>query len=151
MRTFTSLDEVVDAANTEIGTTPWFEITQERVTAFAEDTEDRQWIHVDEQRAAAGPFGSTIAHGFLTLSLLPYFADQVFVVDTPGATLNYGLNKVRFPAPVPVGSRVRSHVTFGDVSDVPAGKQLIVRHAVEIENGGKPACVAENVLLLLAG
>ena len=150
MRTFTSLDEVADAAGAEIGTSDWVVVDQERIDAFAEATLDHQWIHVDVERAAAGPFGTTIAHGFLTLSLLPHFASQVFALETPGARLNYGLEKVRFPAPVPVGSRLRSHVRFGEVRDLPAGKQLVVEHTVEIEGQGKPACVAAHVVLLLA-
>jgi len=150
MRTFTSLDEVAEAAGTEIGTSEWLTVDQDRITAFAEATNDHQWIHVDVERSAAGPFGSTIAHGFLTLSLLPHFASEVFALETPGARLNYGLDKVRFPHPVPVGSRLRSHIVFGEVTDLPAGKQLIIRHTVEIEGVDKPACVAAHVVLLLA-
>ena len=150
MRTFTSLDQVADAGGSEIGTSDWVVVDQERIDAFAEATLDHQWIHVDVEAAAAGPFGGTIAHGFLTLSLLPHFASQVFSMETPGARLNYGLEKVRFPAPVPVGSRLRSHVRFGEVRDLPAGKQLVVEHTVEIEGQDKPACVAAHVVLLLA-
>lgn len=150
MRTFTSLDEVADAAGTDIGSSDWVVVDQERIDAFAEATLDRQWIHVDLEAAAAGPFGGTIAHGFLTLSLLPHFASQVFRLETAGARLNYGLEKVRFPAPVPVGSRLRSHVRFGEVRDVPAGLQLVVEHTIEIEGHDKPACVAQHVVLLLA-
>ena len=150
MRTFTTLDEVAGFANTEIGTTDWMVIDQERINLFADATGDHQWIHVDEARAAAGPFGGTIAHGFLTVSLLPLFNQQSFALETPGARLNYGLNKVRFPHPVPVDARLRSHVSFGDVTDLPAGKQLIIKHTLEIEGVDKPACVAELVVLLLA-
>jgi acyl dehydratase len=150
MRTFTSLDEVASAGGTELGTSDWVVVDQERIDAFAEATLDHQWIHVDVEAAASGPFGTTIAHGFLTLSLLPHFASQVFRLETPGARLNYGLEKVRFPAPVPVGSRLRSHVRFGEVRDLPAGKQLVVEHTVEIEGQDKPACVAAHVVLLLA-
>ena len=151
MRTFTSLDEVSAAADTDLGTSDWLEIDQDRIDAFAETTIDHQWIHVDTEAAAAGPFGTTIAHGFLTLSLLPSFAAQVFTLETPGAKLNYGLDKVRFPSPVPVGSRLRSHVRFGEVKEVPAGKQLTIEHTVEIEGQPKPACVAAHVVLLLVG
>ena len=150
MRTFTSLDDVSAAADSEVGTSDWLSVDQARIDAFAEATNDHQWIHVDAERAAAGPFGTTIAHGFLTLSLLPFFASQVFALETPGARLNYGLDKVRFPHPVPVDSRLRSHVRFGTVTDLPAGKQLIVHHTVEIEGVEKPACVAAHVVLLLA-
>jgi acyl dehydratase len=121
------------------------------VDAFADATGDHQWIHVDVARAKAGPFGGTIAHGYLTLSLIPFLGSQVFSLETPGAKLNYGVNKVRFPSPVPVGSRIRSHVTMGEVTDLPAGKQLTLRHTVEIEGHDKPACVAETVVLLLGG
>lgn len=150
MRTFTSLDEVAEAAGTDIGTSEWLEVDQARIDAFAEATLDDQWIHVDAEAAAAGPFGTTIAHGFLTLSLLPHFTRSVYSLETPGAKLNYGLEKVRFPSPVPVGSRLRSHVRFGEVKDLPAGKQLIIEHTVEIEGQPKPACVASHVVLLLA-
>ncbi|HEX5919720.1 MAG TPA: MaoC family dehydratase [Nocardioides sp.] len=150
MRTFTTLDEVVAAARSEIGTSEWLVVDQARIDAFADATLDHQWIHVDVEAAGAGPFGTTIAHGFLTLSLLPHFASQVFRLETPGARLNYGLDKVRFPTPVPVDSRLRSHVRFGDVRELAAGKQLVVEHTVEIEGHDKPACVAAHVVLLLA-
>lgn len=149
MRTFTTLAEVADAAGTEIATTDWLVVDQRRIDLFADATGDHQWIHVDAERAASGPFGATIAHGFLTLSLLPHFNTEAFALETPGARLNYGLNKVRFPHPVPVGSRLRSHVAFGEVTDLPSGKQLAIRHTVEIEGVEKPACVAELVVLLL--
>ena len=149
MRTFETLDEISAAAGTELGTSDWLLIDQDRIATFADATNDHQWIHVDEERAAAGPFGGTIAHGYLTLSLLPFFASQVFTLATPGAKLNYGLEKVRFPAPVPVDSRLRSHVRLGTVSDHPAGKQAVIEHTVEIEGHDKPACVAAHVVLLL--
>ena len=150
MRVFTSLDDVAAASGEEIGTTEWVEIDQQRVDLFAEATGDHQWIHVDQERAAAGPFGGTVAHGYLTLSLIPWLGSLVFTLETPGAKLNYGLNKVRFPHPLLVGKRVRSHVAFGEVTDLPAGKQVIIRHTIEIEGEAKPACVAETVVLLLA-
>ena len=149
MRTFTTLGEVADAAGQELGTTDWLSIDQERVDRFADATEDHQWIHVDVERAAQGPFGGTIAHGYLTLALIPYFSNQVFSLQTPGARLNYGVNKVRFPAPVPVGARLRDTVTVQDVTDLPTGKQLVLGHVIEIEDQPKPACVAETVVLLL--
>ncbi len=149
MRTFSTLDEVTAAADSDIGTSEWLTIDQDRITAFADATNDHQWIHVDAARAASGPFGTTVAHGFLTLSLLPHFASEVFSLETPGARLNYGLEKVRFPHPVPVDSRLRSHVRFGTVTDLAAGKQLIIQHTVEIEGVDKPACVAAHVVLLL--
>ena len=116
---------------------------------FADATGDHQWIHVDEERAKSGPFGGTIAHGYLTLSLVPWLASQVFRMETPGATLNYGLNKVRFPSPVLVGARIRAIITVGEVTDLAAGKQLTLRYVIEIEDQDKPACVAETVVLLL--
>ncbi|MEO5662997.1 MAG: MaoC family dehydratase [Nocardioides sp.] len=150
MRTFTTLDEVAGAANSEIGTSDWFVIDQDRINLFADATADHQWIHVDADAAAAGPFGTTIAHGFLTLSLLPHLGSKVFTLENPGAKLNYGLEKVRFPNPVPVDSRVRAHVAFGDVKELPAGKQLTVNYTIEIEGQAKPACVAAHVVLLLS-
>jgi len=128
MRTFTTLDEVAAAAGSDIGTSEWLVVDQARIDAFADATLDHQWIHVDVEAAGAGPFGTTIAHGFLTLSLLPHFASQVFRLETPGARLNYGLDKVR---------------------ELAAGKQLVVEHTVEIERHDKPACVAAHVVLLL--
>ena len=149
MRTFTSFDELTAAVGEELGTSEWVQIDQHRVDAFAEATGDHQWIHVDVERAASGPFGGTIAHGYLTLSLVPWLGSQVFSLETPGAKLNYGVNKVRFPNPVRVGSRVRNTVSVGDVTDLPSGKQLTLKHVVEIEGEDKPACVAETVVLLL--
>ena len=149
MRTFTSLDEVAAAAGEELGTSDWVTIEQERVDLFADATEDHQWIHVDKERADAGPFGGPIAHGYLTLSLVPFLGSQVFSFDTPGPKVNYGTNKVRFPNPVMVGKRVRAHVTLGEVADLPRGKQCTMRTTVEIEDEDKPGCVAETVVLLL--
>jgi acyl dehydratase len=150
MRTFTTLEEVAAAAGEDLGTTDWLEVTQERVDAFADATGDHQWIHVDVERAASGPFGGTIAHGYLTLSLVPHFAPQLYDLRTPGARLNYWVNKVRFPHPVRVGARIRAGAVITEVSEVPAGHQLVTRFTVEIEGVAKPACVAETVVLLLA-
>jgi acyl dehydratase len=149
MRVLDDLAELPGLTGELLGTSDWLEVDQERVNLFADATGDHQWIHVDVERAAAGPFGGTIAHGYLTLSLLPYLGAQVFSLETPGAKLNYGVNKVRFPSPVPVGSRIRSHVTMGEVTDLPTGTQLTLRHTIEIEGHDKPACVAETVVLLL--
>ena len=150
MRVFTTLDEVSAATGEQLGTSDWLTIDQERVDRFAEATGDHQWIHVDVERAKEGPFGGTIAHGYLTLSLVPFLGSQVFALDTPGAKLNYGANKVRFPNPVLVGKRIRAHVALADVADLPAGKQLTLTYTIEIEDVPKPACVAETVVLLLA-
>ncbi len=149
MRTFISLDDVAASVGEELGSSDWLTIDQERVDRFAEATGDHQWIHVDVERAKAGPFGGTIAHGYLTLSLLPMLGAQVFALETPGAKLNYGVNKVRFPAPVPVGSRIRAHGKVAGVADLPAGKQLTLGWTIEIEDHPKPGCVAETVVLLL--
>ena len=149
MRVFTTIDELGDAVGEDLGTTAWLEVTQERVDAFADATDDHQWIHVDVERAKAGPFGGTIAHGYLTLSLIPRFSTELFRLDTPGPRLNYGLNKVRFPNPVKVGARIRAAAQIAEVSDVPAGKQMVTRYTIEIEGEEKPACVAETVVLLL--
>ncbi len=150
MRVFTTFDELAEAAGADLGTSEWVEITQERVDQFAEATGDHQWIHVDVEQAAAGPFGGTIAHGYLTLSLIPWLGSQIFGLETPGAKLNYGVNKVRFPNPVKVGKRIRLHVVMGDVTEIPAGRQITLRHTVEIEGEEKPGCVAETVVLLLS-
>ena len=150
MRVFTSLDEVSEAAGQELGTSEWVEIDQQRVDTFADATGDHQWIHVDVERAKDGPFGGTIAHGYLTLSLVPWLGSKVFSFDTPGAKLNYGANKVRFPNPVLVGKQIRSTITLTACDDLPAGKQVTLKHVIEIDGESKPACVAETVVLLLA-
>lgn len=130
----------------EIGVSDWMEVTQERVDAFADATDDHQWIHVDQQRAAQGPFGGTIAHGFLTLSLTVALAGQVELdVGSPKMAINYGLEKVRFPAPVPVGSRIRARVGLVSVSDVEGGIQVNRQVVIEVEGLEKPAMVAETV------
>ncbi|GAA4734839.1 MaoC family dehydratase [Nocardioides endophyticus] len=149
MRVFSALDEVSAAIGEELGTSDWLTIDQERVNVFAEATGDHQWIHVDVDRAKDGPFGGTIAHGYLTLSLVPFLGSQVVSFETPGAKLNYGTNKVRFPNPVLVGKRIRAHVALADVADLPTGKQATLRYTIEIEGEAKPACVAETVVLLL--
>ena len=149
MREFRTFEEIAAAAGEEIGTSEWVEIDQDRVDKFADATGDHQWIHVDVERSENGPFGGTIAHGYLTLSLVPWLGSQVFTLDTPGAKLNYGVNKVRFPSPVRVGSKVRAKVSVGEVTEVSAGHQLTLRYVVEIDGQEKPACVAESVVLLL--
>ncbi|MBO0842459.1 MAG: MaoC family dehydratase [Nocardioides sp.] len=149
MRSFSTLEEVAAAAGTEIGTGEWLQIDQSRVDAFAEATGDHQWIHVDVERAKTGPFGGTIAHGYLTLSLIPFLGATVYSLETPGAKLNYGLNKVRFPTPVLVGKRVRAKVAFGDVTELPTGLQVVIKTTVEIEDAPKPGAVVESVVLLL--
>jgi acyl dehydratase len=149
MRVFANLDELTAAKGEQLGTGDWLEITQDRIDQFADATGDHQWIHVDPERAKAGPFGTTIAHGYLTLSLLPKLGKDIYRVDGITMGINYGLNKVRFPAMVPVGSRVRSTAELVDVVDKPQGKQATVRVTVEIEGGDKPACVAETLVLFV--
>ncbi|GGO82581.1 MaoC family dehydratase [Wenjunlia tyrosinilytica] len=149
MRIFNGLDELTRAKGEKLGTSEWHTVTQEQVDLFAEATGDHQWIHVDPERAAAGPFGGTIAHGFLTLSLIPLLSRQIYRVDGVSMGVNYGTNKVRFPSPVPVGSRVRGSAELVEVADVAQGKQAIVRFTVEIEGQDKPGCVAESVVLLV--
>ncbi|MFR9800268.1 MaoC family dehydratase [Streptomyces sp. MS06] len=144
-RTFTSVAELKAAVGEQLGHTDWLEIDQKRIDLFAEATGDHQWIHVDPEKAAAGPFGTTIAHGYLTLSLLPLFGPQLIAVEGVRMGVNYGTNKVRFPSPVPVGSRLRATGTITSVDDVAGGVQLAVAYTVEREGGDKPVCVAEAV------
>ncbi|WP_435581561.1 MaoC family dehydratase [Amycolatopsis thermoflava] len=148
MRVFAGIDEVKAALGEELGPSEPLEIDQDRIGAFAGATGDHQWIHVDPERAANGPFGTTIAHGFLTLSLLPWFGQRLFRLDFGTTRINYGLNKVRFPVPVPVGSRLTATATFTDVREGPAGATLTVRYAVTADGAPKPACVAEMLLLV---
>jgi acyl dehydratase len=148
MRTFGSLAELGAAKGEQLGYSEWHEVNQDRVNQFADATGDHQWIHVDPERAKQGPYGRTIAHGYLTLSLVPELASEVYRVDGVRMGVNYGLNKVRFPAPVPVGSRIRAGVEVLDVTDVEGGIQLVNRVTVEIEGGTKPCCVAETVVRL---
>jgi acyl dehydratase len=145
MRVFTGADELRAAAGEQLGVSGWMTIEQQRVNAFADATEDHQWIHIDPQRAAAGPFGTTIAHGFLTLSLLPHLIDQTYRVEGTTMVINYGLNKVRFPAPVLVGSSVRAEVALAEVTEVSGGLQLVVRATLQIDGNAKPGCVADWV------
>ena len=142
---FASLDDLRAAVGTEVGQGRWVDVTQERIDKFADATDDHQWIPVDPDRAASVPFGGTIAHGFLSLSLIPALTAGLTSVDGVAMGVNYGLNKVRFPAPVPVGSRVRSRVELLSVDDVPGGVQLTSRVTVEREGGDKPVCVAETI------
>jgi acyl dehydratase len=149
-RAFTSLDEFKAAAGEEIGTSDWHTVTQEQINTFAEATGDHQWIHVDPEMAAKGPFGTTIAHGYLTLSLLPFFGEQIYSIDGLAFGMNYGANKVRFPSPVPVNSRLRATATLKETSEIAIGTQGIVNFVVELEGSEKPACVAEVVFVMAA-
>jgi acyl dehydratase len=144
-RVFTSADELVAAVGQEVGVSEWLGIDQKRIDLFAEATGDHQWIHVDPARAKDGPFGTTIAHGYLTLSLLPDLVSQIMRVDGLRMGINYGVNKVRFPAPVPVGSQLRARAELVDVSEAGGGVQVTAKVTIEREGGDKPVCVAESV------
>lgn len=144
-----SLDELRALVDVELGPGPWFEITQDRIDAFARATGDFQWIHVDPERAAAAPLGTTIAHGLLTLSLGPVLMSGLLTLDAFDRRLNYGYDKVRFPAPVPVGSRLRMRATIVAVDDVPGGCQVTTRQTIEREGGEKPVCAAVAVARLV--
>src|SRR5262245_45094961 len=143
--TFNGIDEVKAAVGQHLGYSDWLEITQERIDQFAEATGDRQWIHVDPERAKDGPFGATIAHGYLTLALSNYFLPQIVSVEGISMGVNYGVNKVRFPAPVPVGSKVRAGVELASVEDVKGGIQTTMVVTIELEGSDRPACVIEAV------
>ncbi|MBA0050596.1 MaoC family dehydratase [Streptomyces sp. AJS327] len=144
-RVFTSAEELAAAVGEPLGHSDWMEIGQRRIDLFADATDDHQWIHVDTERAAGGPFGGTIAHGYLTLSLLPALVPQVIRLEGQRMGVNYGVNKVRFPAPLPSGSRVRGAVELVDVREAGEGVQVTVKVTVEREGGDKPVCVAETV------
>lgn len=143
MRVFTGVDDLRSAVGTQIGTSDWTTVEQDRIDTFADATGDHQWIHVDPERAKDGPFGATIAHGFLTLSLLSTLAGQTYQVENVKMGVNYGLNKVRFTSPVAVGTKIRAVVDLVDVSDVAGGVQLTTKVTIEIEGSERPALVAE--------
>ncbi|MZF86301.1 MaoC family dehydratase [Streptomyces sp. SID5643] len=143
--TVNGLDELKKLAGSDLGTSEWIQVTQERIDTFADATGDHQWIHVDPERAKDGPFGAPIAHGYLTLSLfIPLFTE---LLDVQGVTtkVNYGLNKVRFPSPVKVGSRIRLTAKLAEVEEVPGGVQITVEGAIEIEGATKPAAVLQSL------
>jgi acyl dehydratase len=146
VRVFESLDELGKAVGEQLGYSDWHTVTQEQINAFADATGDHQWIHIDPEAAAKGPFGTTIAHGFLTLSLIPMLAVQVSRVNGIRMGVNYGLNKVRFPAPVPVGSKLRAGVKIMSFEEIPGGAQAVNEVTIEREGGEKPCCVAETVV-----
>lgn len=147
-RTFENLAELKAATGEEIGTSEWVTVTQEKINLFADATGDHQWIHVDPELAAKGPFGKPIAHGYLTLSLLPVFGEQIYSVSSVIMGVNYGANKVRFPHPVPVDSRVRATATLKETADISIGTQVVMTFVVEIEGVQKPACIAEVVYVM---
>ena len=138
--------DVKSLVGTELGVSDWHEVTQEEINAFAECTHDHQWIHIDVERAKKeSPFGGPVAHGYYTLSLAPYLMDQIWAVEGIRMGVNYGLNKLRFPSPVPIGKRVRARASLDDAEDVTGGMQVTVGLTFEVEGSSKPACVAEGV------
>ena len=151
MRTINGLDELKAAEGEVLGTSEWHEVTQEDIDTFADVTGDHQWIHVDPERAKETPFGGTIAHGYFTLSLGPMFSYDLFKMEGVAFALNYGLNKVRFPAPVPVGSKVRMRMTLQNVEDIPGGAQITMLLTFERDGGDKPVCVAESLSRVYTG
>jgi acyl dehydratase len=146
MRTISGLDELRRAEGDELGTSGWHEVTQAAIDAFADVTGDHQWIHVDVERAKETPFGGTIAHGYFTLSLIPLLSRQVFGMEGFTFALNYGLNRVRFPSPMPVGGKVRCTVKVAEVQEIPGGAQTMMEMTLEREGGEKPVCVAETLV-----
>ena len=146
MKKFSGLDEFVAAQGAELGPTDWLEVTQDRVNLFADATDDHQWIHIDPERAANGPFGGTIAHGLLTLSLLPYFTHHLYTVDNVAMAINYGYNKVRFITPVRVGAKIRARAQIAKVDQLDGAVQAPVTVPVEIDGSDKPAAVAESIV-----
>ena len=143
--TFDTPKDLLSAVGTQLGPTDWITITQEQINAFADATLDNQWIHIDTERAKSGPFGAPIAHGYLTLSLVSLFLPQIVEVRGISMGVNYGTEKVRFPAPVTVGSRIRGSGELVSVEDVKGGVQTVVRVTVEIEGKDKPACVVDTI------
>ena len=150
MRTFASLDEFVAAKGESLGFSEWHKITQEQVNAFADATGDHQWIHVDLERAASGPFGGTIAHGYLTVSLLPILSMEIFRIEKLTMGINYGLDRVRFPSPVLTGSSIRAEATLTDVKETQLGSLAHIRMRIEVEGQQKAACVADTLSLFVA-
>ncbi|MBT9477548.1 MaoC family dehydratase [Polaromonas sp.] len=147
MKTFQTLSELAACTGQEVAVSDWITITQQQVNLFAEATGDHQWIHVDPEKARSGPFGGPIAHGFLTLSLLPRFFESSFEITGSRMGVNYGLNKVRFTAPVPVGSRLRARMKLLSAEPMePAGMQMIWEVTVECEGLAKPVCIAESIV-----
>jgi acyl dehydratase len=148
MKIISGIEEMKGYIGKELGVTEWFEVTQERINAFADTTGDHQWIHVDVERAKKeSPYGGPIAHGYLTLSLAPKFMWEVFEVEGIKVRVNYGLNRVRFPAPVPAGSRIRMRVMLKELEETQGGARTVMKLTFEREGHDKPVCVAESVSL----
>lgn len=150
MRTFDNVTAFAAAIGEDLGTSDWHTVTQDQINLFADATGDHQWIHVDPEKAANGPFGTTIAHGYLTLSLLPVLLEQTYAVGDIAMGMNYGANKVRFPGPVPVDSRVRVSAKLLEATPIKIGTQFVIQATVEREGIDKPVCIAE-VVYVLAG
>lgn len=150
MRIFQGLEELSSAAGTDLGYTEWVTIDQARVNLFADATGDHQWIHVDPDRSATGPFGGTIAHGLLTLSLLPVLLQELYRVDNVTMAVNYGFNKVRFPRPVPVGSTLRASAVIREVTQMDGAVQAVLVTTIEVNGFSKPACVIESIVRYVA-
>ena len=150
MRVFENLDEFIAASGTDLGYSDWMLVDQKRIDTFADATGDHQWIHVDPARAAEGPFGKTIAHGLLTLSLYPVLMFQVYEVRNISMGVNYGFNKVRFPSPVPVDSEVRMSVSIGEITTFDGGAQAVLPSTIEIKGASKPAAVLEAIVRFIA-
>jgi len=151
MTTITGLAELTEYEGKDLGTSGWHEVTQKDIDQFADVTGDHQWIHVDPERAKETPFGGTIAHGYYTLSLAPRFSEQILKLEGFAFAVNYGLNKVRFPAPLPVGGRVRMNARVASVEPIPGGAQLALELTFEHEGGDKPVCVAESLARVYEG
>lgn len=151
MRTFNGIDDLKASVGEDLGASEWFHVTQDVIDAFADVTGDHQFIHVDPEKAAQTPFGGTIAHGLLTLSLGPKFLYELWTVENVAFAVNYGYGKVRFPAPVPVNSKLRMSATLTNVEDVPGGIQVTITQTFEVEGGGKPVCVAESLARVFGG
>ena len=149
MRVFDGIAELENAVGTHLGHSDWHTVNQDQIDAFAAATGDHQWIHVDPARAAEGPFGATVAHGFLTLSLLPMLTWQVYTVEGVTTVVNYGADKLRFPSPVPVGSRVRAAVELTAVTPNKMGYQVATRVTIELDGSDKPACVADMLAVVV--
>ena len=149
MKVFNGIPEVEAAVGTHLGHSAWHEVTQEQVQQFADATGDHQWIHLDVDKAKEGPFGGTIAHGFLTLSLLPMLSAEVYRIEGVKMGVNYGADKLRFPSPVPVGSRVRAGVELTGIKPIALGYQVSTRTTIECEGSDKPACVIDMLAVVV--
>lgn len=150
MRVFDSLGAFTAAEGEELGTSDWFTVTQEQINAYADASGDHQWIHIDPERAACGPFGATIAHGFLTLSIVPVLGQSIYSIEGLTMAVNYGVDGLRFPQAVPVDSRIRETATLKSVTEVPLGIRATVSFVIELEGSTKPACVLDALYIFAA-